>query len=129
VIHSVGKERMCLEDVEHSSVYGVFIPDTEGRAGMVSIISNKDHKEFNFNRLKQVENENLPKYAIPLFVRFLSKLSTTNTYKIPKSDMKKVGFDISKTEDPIYVLLPGSSDYILLTGGIYNDIVNKKYGF
>ncbi len=66
---------------------------------------------------------------IPLFIRFLSKLSTTTTYKIPKSNMKKIGFDISKTEDPIFVLLPGSSEYILLTEEIHSNIVNKKYRF
>ncbi|MFX1524255.1 MAG: long-chain-acyl-CoA synthetase, partial [Promethearchaeota archaeon] len=95
-----------LEEIEHSSVYGVLIPNTEGRAGMASIISTKNHKEFNFNELMKVVNENLPKYAIPLFIRFLPELSTTDTHKIPKSDMKKVGFNIGKTEDPIYVLLP-----------------------
>ncbi len=118
-----------LEEVEHSSVYGVIVPNTEGRAGMASIISNKKHEAFNFNALTEVVNENLPRYAIPLFVRFLSELSTTDTYKISKSDMKKVGFDISKTEDPIYVLLPNRSDYTLLTEQIYKDIVNKKYRF
>jgi citronellyl-CoA synthetase len=118
-----------IEEVEHSSVYGVLISGTEGRAGMASIISNKEHETFNFNALTEVLNENLPKYAIPLFIRFLSELSTTNTYKIPKSDMKKVGFDINKAEDPIYVLLPGTSDYTLLTDKIYSDIVGKKYRF
>ena len=118
-----------MEEVEHSSVYGVLIPSTEGRAGMVSIIPNKKHEAFNFNGLTEVVNDNLPKYAIPLFVRFLSELSTTNTYKIPKSDMKKVGFHITKTKDPIYVLLPKSSNYSLITEEIYSDIVNENYRF
>ena len=118
-----------FEEVEHSSVYGILIPNTEGRAGMASIISNKNHKEFNFDGLKKVVNENLPKYAIPLFIRFLDELSTTDTYKIPKSDMKKVGFDIGKTEDSIYVLLPDSTDYTLLTEEIYSDVMNEKYRF
>ena len=118
-----------FEEVEHSSVYGVMIPGTEGRAGMASIISSKKHNMFDFDGLTKVVNDNLPKYAIPLFIRFLSKLSTTNTYKIPKSDMKKVSFDITKTEDAIYVLLPKSSKYTLLTEKIYLDIVNKNYRF
>ncbi|MFW9824360.1 MAG: long-chain-acyl-CoA synthetase, partial [Candidatus Thorarchaeota archaeon] len=118
-----------LEEIEHSSAFGVLIPDTEGRAGMVSIISKKDHNEFNFNDFVNVVNENLPNYAVPLFVRFLSKLSTTDTHKIPKSDMKKVGFNIKKTNDPIYVLLPRKTDYILLTEEIYSNIMSKKYRF
>jgi citronellyl-CoA synthetase len=118
-----------FEEVEHSSVYGVMVPETEGRAGMVSVVSNKNHKVFNFNGLMKIVKENLPKYAIPLFIRFLSKLSTTDTHKIPKSDMKKVGFDVNKTEDPIYALLPGSSEYTLLTEEIYSNIINGKYRF
>ena len=118
-----------FEEVNHSSVYGVQIPGTEGRAGMASIYSSKNHDEFNFDGFMMVLNENLPKYAIPCFIRFLSKHSTTATYKIPKSDMKKVGFDITNSNDPIYVLLPRSSQYILLTENIYTDIINEKYGF
>jgi citronellyl-CoA synthetase len=118
-----------LEEIEHSSVFGVLIPDTEGRAGMVSIISKKDHNKFDFDVFVKIVDENLPKYAIPLFVRFLSELSTTDTHKIPKSDMKKVGFNIRKTNDPIFVLLPGKSDYVPLTEEIYSDIINKKYRF
>jgi citronellyl-CoA synthetase len=118
-----------FEEIEHSSVYGVIIPGTEGRAGMASIFSNKRHQAFDFNGLSKIFNENLPRYAIPLFIRFLSELSTTNTYKIPKSDMKKDGFDIIKTNDPIYVLLPNQSEYTLLTEEVYSKIINGSYRF
>ncbi|MFX0028478.1 MAG: long-chain-acyl-CoA synthetase, partial [Candidatus Hermodarchaeota archaeon] len=120
---------LSFEEVEHTSVYGVLVPDTEGRAGMASIFTKKNHEAFNFDRFIKLLNENLPKYAIPLFIRFLSKLSTTNTYKIPKSDMKKVGFDITKTKDPVYVLLPKSLTYTRLTEKIFTDIAEKKYRF
>ncbi|KKL74430.1 hypothetical protein LCGC14_2064960 [marine sediment metagenome] len=43
--------------------------------------------------------------------------------------MKKVGFDIKKTSDPIYVLLPNNSEYVRLTEGIYMNIINKEYRF
>ena len=118
-----------FEQIDHSSVYGVEIPGTEGRAGMVSIIATKDHENFNFKRLLKILHDNLPKYAIPKFLRLLSELSTTSTFKIQKSQMKKESFDISKTSDPIYVLLPGSSEYTPLTGEIYNNIINRKYKF
>ena len=121
---------MCsLEQIKHASVYGVLIPNTEGRAGMASIISTIDHENFDFDELLTILQENLPNYARPKFIRFLTKLSTTITFKITKSDMKKVGFDITKTKDPIYVLLPGSSEYTCLTEEIYNNILNGKYRF
>jgi hypothetical protein len=41
----------------------------------------------------------------------------------------KLVFDIGKTEDPIYVLLPGSSEYIPLNEEIHSNIMNEKYRF
>ncbi|MFX1277889.1 MAG: long-chain-acyl-CoA synthetase [Promethearchaeota archaeon] len=120
---------LSFEEVEHTSVYGVLVPDTEGRAGMASIFTKRKPETFDFDGFSNLLRENLPNYAIPLFIRFLSKLSTTNTYKILKSDMKKVGFNINKTKDPIYVLLPKTSSYTLLTEKIFKDIVEKKYRF
>ncbi len=43
--------------------------------------------------------------------------------------MKNVGYDINKTNYPIYVLLPGSEGYILLTEKVYGNITNKMYRF
>jgi len=120
---------LSFEEVEHTSVYGVLIPDTEGRAGMASIFSRKNHEQFNFDGFLKLLNENLPKYAIPIFIRFLSELSTTATFKIPKSNMKKDGFNINITDDPIYVLLPRTTEYILLTEQVYSDIIAQKYRF
>ena len=118
-----------LEQIDHSSVYGIEIPGTDGKAGMASIAATTDHGNFDLNELLKILQKNLPPYAIPIFLRFLSQLKTTSTFKIQKSDMKKVGFDITKTKDPIYVLLPKSSEYTLLTDEIYNDINLGKYRF
>ena len=117
------------EQIEHSSVYGVEIPSTDGKAGMASIVATEDHKNFNLSDLLNIQKKNLPPYAIPIFLRFLSQLITTSTLKIQKSDMKKVGFDITETNDPIYVLLPKSSEYTLLTDEIYNELNLGKYRF
>jgi citronellyl-CoA synthetase len=118
-----------FESIEHYSVYGVEIPGTEGRAGMASILTPIKHGNFDFNSFLRMLQSNLPKYAIPIFIRFLSELSTTGTYKIQKFDQKKVGFDITKTNDPIYVHLPGSSEYTFLTKEIYENLLNEKYRF
>jgi citronellyl-CoA synthetase len=117
------------EQIEHSSVYGVEIPGTDGKAGMASIAATIDHGNFDLNELHKILQKNLPPYAIPIFLRFLSQLKTTSTFKIQKSDMKKVGFDITETEDPIYILLPKSSEYTLLTDEILNELNLGKYRF
>ena len=118
-----------FEKIDHASVYGVEIPGTEGRAGMASIIATIKHDKFDFDSFLKTLQDNLPKYAFPIFIRFLSELSTTSTYKIPKFEMKKVGFNISKTNDPVYVLLPRSSGYTILTEEIYENILQGKYRF
>ncbi len=118
-----------FREVDFSSVYGVNIPGTDGKAGMASILATRGHDEFDFKEFMKLLKDNLPKYAIPKFLRFITKLSTTATLKIQKSKMKKEGFNVNITEDSIHVLLPGSSEYILLTKEIHNNIMNEKYQF
>jgi len=118
-----------FEEIDHTSVYGIGIPGCEGRAGMASILATVEHEKFDFNNFVKTLQDNLPNYAIPVFIQFLSELNTTSTYKIQKYDMKKIGFNIKKTNDPIYVYLPGSSIYTLLTERIYENILNRKYRF
>ena len=118
-----------FEQIDHSSVFGVEIPGTNGRAGMASILTNVEVENFDFDELFKILKETLPPYAIPKFIRFLSELSTTSTFKIKKSDMKKEGFDITQINDKIYAYLPGSSEYTHMTGEIYDDVINGKYRF
>ena len=118
-----------FEQIEHSSVYGVKIPGTNGRAGMASIITTKSCENFDFDGLLSVLKTNLPSYAIPKFIRFLCELSTTSTFKIRKAKMKEVGFDINKITDPIYILLPNSKGYTLLSEITYTNIEKSKYRF
>jgi acyl-CoA synthetase (AMP-forming)/AMP-acid ligase II len=118
-----------FKGIEHVSVYGVEIPGIEGRAGMLSIVTKQTHIDFDFNSYLELLKKNLPKYAIPKFIRFLSELSTTGTFKIQKSEMKNDGYDISKTSDLIYILIPGEEGYTLLAEKVYSIITNKKYRF
>ncbi len=118
-----------FKQVEHTSVYGVEIPGTNGRAGMASIITTESCENFDFDGLLSVLKSNLPQYAVPKFIRFLCELSTTSTFKIKKSEMKQEGFDLKKIDDPIYILLPGSKEYITLSENIYENIGNGEYRF
>ncbi len=119
-----------FDQVEMSCVYGVLIPNTEGRAGMVSLITNsKSINDFNFSRFYSMLQECLPEYAIPKFIRFTPKLITTATLKIQKGNLKKESFNLEKIEDSLYILLPNSSGYELMTKEIYNRILNSKYNF
>ena len=118
-----------FDQVEMCCVYGVKIPQTEGRAGMVSIISNSQSKDFDFAGFYSMIQENLPEYAVPKFIRFTPNLSTTATLKIKKGNLKKEAFNLEEIEDSIYILLPNSSGYKLLTKEIYYGILNSNYNF
>jgi citronellyl-CoA synthetase len=118
-----------FDQVSQSSVYGVSLPGTDGRAGMASIIVEKGVANFDFDGLSDVLRAGLPSYAIPLFIRLRTEFETTETLKIKKSQCKKEGFDPAKMNDPLYVLLPGDSSYVPVTQALYEEIVEGKHRF
>ncbi|MFX1281981.1 MAG: long-chain-acyl-CoA synthetase, partial [Promethearchaeota archaeon] len=117
-----------FEQIEICSVYGVLIPQTEGRAGMASIQKRND-EEFDFKRFLKFLQQYLPNYAIPKFIRIINNFDFTATHKIQKVRLKAEGFNIDKIKDPLFVLLPNSFEYVLLTKEIYKEISEGKYPF
>jgi fatty-acyl-CoA synthase len=63
-------------------VYGVTVPDNEGRAGMAAIATTDD---FCFTTLAEHVNRYLPSYARPQFVRVCRALELTGTFKLTKT--------------------------------------------
>ena len=55
------------EHVGETVVYGVEIPNTNGRAGMASIRFDIDHLQFDFKKFLTYLKGELPPYAIPVF--------------------------------------------------------------
>lgn len=109
-------------------VYGVEIPDTNGRAGMASI-RLKDGCVFEPEALFRHMSEALPKYAVPVFIREAKELETTGTHKYKKTDLKKEGFDVKRVADPIWVCLPGATAYVLTDASLFDEVCGGKYSF
>ncbi len=118
-----------FEPVLMSSVYGVKIPGTDGRAGMASVVISIKIEHFDFSGLTNHFRINLPPYAMPIFLRFKSNLSITPTFKFKKVELKKEGFDLEMIDDPLYVMLPSKAEYVPLTKEIYDNILNGQYKF
>ncbi len=118
-----------FDQIELSSIYGVYIPGTDGRAGMASITIKNDIEKFDLDELSGVLTENLPPYAIPIFLRIKSTLSVTSTFKLVKSVLKKEEYNIDTIADELYVMMPRESTYTPLTKEIYENIQNKKIKF
>jgi fatty-acyl-CoA synthase len=118
-----------FKDVKEVNVYGVSIPNTDGKAGMVAIYL-KDNAAFDQEKFAVFVKKELPRYAIPLFVRILSVENTkTSTLKFQKAQYAKIGFDTSQipAEDRIYVYLSGS--YQLMTPEMVSKIRNGEIKF
>ena len=106
-----------LEDVDNINeaiVYGVEIPNTNGRAGMASLKLNGELNDFCFTSLVTQMQESTPEYAIPVFLRINQDVTITGTFKHMKAPLKNMGFDLEKSDSPLYVRLPKAEKYVPL---------------
>ncbi len=118
-----------LDQVKESTVYGVTIPGTDGRAGMASLIATTPLEDFDFKGFAAAVRRDLPSYAVPIFIRFQQEFEVTATMKRIKSRLKQGGFNPNEINDPIYLMLPGETDYTELSERLYTEIVSGKYRF
>lgn len=89
------------------AVYGVDIPGTEGKAGMAAIVDTEG--KLDLVQLGAGIRGSLPAYARPLFIRVLSEVPMTTTFKLKKRDLQLDGYNLEKIKDPIYYLQPDGS--------------------
>ena len=115
-------------DVNMSNVYGVKVPGCEGRAGMAAF-SLEDAESFNWSEFSEYVENNLPKYARPLFIRIIQEMETTGTFKLKKNELRDEAFDINKVNDKIYCLKPSSNHYEALDQDWLNTINSEAAGY
>nr|VZI24157.1 unnamed protein product [Spirometra erinaceieuropaei] len=138
------------------AVYGVEVPHNEGRAGMLSLVSNASSRKRNnsineegggsatakVSQSEQLARETqalndlavtfaaqLPVYARPLFVRFSEAIDTTDTFKFRKIAMVREGFDPRNKTDHIYYLNTKANVYQRLDETVYNQIMENRIRF
>ena len=115
--------------VEHAVVYGVTVPGTDGRAGMAALTLDCTIAELCLRDLTSYVRNELPTYAIPLFIRIREQQQLTSTFKAQKGSLKKEAFDIETIQEPVLTLLPEESRYQPLTDEIYQQINALKIRF
>jgi len=125
----VEKVTNTFPNISLSMAYGVVMPGSDGRAGMVAIISDAEPEEFDFSGLAKHFRQSLPFYAVPKFIRFRTEFESTPTHKMKKVDSKREGFDPAGISDPLFVLLPDEAEYKPLTKVLHEKILNGKYKF
>lgn len=119
--------------VREANVYGVQVPNHEGRAGCAAVVleptvlgpDGLPTAEALKGIAEHVRKE-LPKYALPLFLRVLTdeSMRTTGTNKQQKHHLRDEGVDPKNTgADPVYWLTNGTyqrftpRDWAELNGG------------
>ena len=88
--------------IRAANVYGVMVPDADGRAGMAALETDA---EFDLKGLKAHLQKRLPAYARPVFLRLVGSLAVTETFKQKKQDLLAEGFDPERIVDPLYAEL------------------------
>ncbi|MDI7775051.1 long-chain-acyl-CoA synthetase [Asticcacaulis sp. EMRT-3] len=86
--------------VEEAIVYGIPVPNHDGKAGMVALITREG---FDLNTFKNHIDSYLPVYARPRFVRLLTEVETTGTFKYKKMDLVREGYDPLRIKDPLFI--------------------------
>jgi len=117
-----------FEHVNMANVYGVKVPKSEGRAGMVAFNCALD--DFNWDDFSSFVSNKLPTYAQPIFVRIIEELETTGTFKLKKNDLREEAYHLDKVKgNQIYIKKPGQNSYVPLDRDYYEIIESGEAGF
>ncbi|KAI5924494.1 fatty-acyl-CoA synthase [Camillea tinctor] len=113
--------------VAETNVYGVLVPHTDGRAGCAAVVlkTGGGDRGLDWHGFTAHCLANLPRYAVPIFVRLVAQLEYTATMKMQKGRLRAEGVDLDAIEkaagekgekaDAMYWLPPGQSAYVPFT--------------
>jgi fatty-acyl-CoA synthase len=105
-------ERALAADksIEECTVFGVEIPRTGGRAGM-AVIKLREGADLDGKALAHTVYDQLPAYALPLFLRLVDSMEHTTTFKSRKVDLREQAYGPG-VDDPLYVLAGRDEGYV-----------------
>ncbi|HWP67391.1 MAG TPA: long-chain-acyl-CoA synthetase [Candidatus Limnocylindria bacterium] len=112
--------------VSESNVYGVTVPGAEGRAGMAALVLEPG-APFYGAALYAHAARNLPRYAMPAFVRLVAEMDVTGTLKQRKTTLASEGWDPARVQDPLYVRDDDAGAYVPLTAQVVAAIAAGRY--
>jgi fatty-acyl-CoA synthase len=104
-------------------VYGLQVPGTDGRAGSAALIVNE---EFDLVEFHADVARRLPSYARPVFLRLLSSIEATGTFKPRKQDLMKGGFDPASIQDPLFFDDARLQRYVPLDAALFAAITQGR---
>ncbi len=114
--------------IAEAAVYGVAMPNADGRAGMAAV-TVVEGGCFNPKSLAHQLFERLPTYAVPVFLRVLGRHDVTGTFKVKKIGLKSDGFDIREISDPVFVLVDRGRGYEPMSNALHERILDGGMRF
>lgn len=100
------------EVIAEANVYGVLVPNHDGRAGCAAIPKDVA-ATMDLVKLAEHARKSLPKYSVPLFLRVVPSIDATGTVKQLKVALRNEGIEHTKCgSDPLYWLPPGAKAYV-----------------
>lgn len=117
-----------MAGVKEANCYGVKVPgNQDGAACMVAITGTEDLKtRERLDELQKLCQKELPKFAQPLFLRFLPDMDITGTFKHQKVELRKEGCDPRAFGDALFWLSPGSQRYEKFELADYQGLENGR---
>lgn len=114
--------------IEDVTVYGVKIPEMEGRCGMAAIKLLEGEK-LDLSKLITYINNRMPEYARPVFLRIVSDLRGADILDDINAELKSEGYSLALVNDPMYYLDPDQDRYLPLTKEVYEAVQENMIPF
>ncbi|KAI8883376.1 acetyl-CoA synthetase-like protein [Backusella circina FSU 941] len=111
--------------IQEANIYGASVPNHDGRAGMAAIVLDEGF-QLDFKDLAGFLRTRLPRYAIPLFLRFVPNMNMTGTFKQQKVAFRNQGIDLEKIPEGEQIFWLQDDTYVPFTTDDYAKIFNGK---
>ncbi|PWY80894.1 acetyl-CoA synthetase-like protein [Aspergillus sclerotioniger CBS 115572] len=109
--------------IQEANVYGVLVPNHEGRAGCAALQLSPEAQSpggFDWKGLARFARAQLPRYAVPVFLRLVQNSAHIHNHKQNKVPLRDEGVEPAKLgtkavegqNDRLYWLPPGEGGYI-----------------
>ncbi|SSD61058.1 probable Very long-chain fatty acid transport protein [Saccharomycodes ludwigii] len=120
----------CIDEIV---VVGLKVLNFEGKCGFACISLKKDGSNFQsveqrvefLNKILETLNKNLPKYALPVFVKFVDEIEHTDNHKIKKTSYSNQMLPHGSGNNETLYFLRNYKKYQELTDKDWDDIKNN----
>jgi fatty-acyl-CoA synthase len=104
-------------------VFGVAVPGADGRAGMAALVAGPG---LDLVALRRYLAARLPDYARPVFLRLLSNIEITGTFKLRKQEPATEGYDCTRSTDALYFDDRQQQAYVRLDDALHGRLREGK---